>query len=384
VAAKHFLIGGAGFSGAVLARQLAEAGHHCQIIETRSHVAGHCHTKQDADTGIWVHVYGPHIFHTDQHKVWAFVNDHAQMIPYRHRVFSHYRDGVYALPINLHTINQFFNKSLSPQEAQDYIQARAEKPSHGGAPQHFEEQALAFVGRELYEAFFQGYTRKQWGIDPKALPASILKRLPLRFIYDDNYFFHPFQAIPQTGYTAMVSSILDHPRIELVLEHSLTRGKAQADHIFFTGTIDGWFDYEEGRLAYRTLDFKTYRQAGSFQGCPVMNYPSPDIDFTRITEAKYFTPWQTYPETIYMQEFSRTCGVGDIPSYPVRLVEDQALLATYLTKARAEKNVRCLGRLGTYRYLDMDVAISEAMEAAQQTWRAVGETVPIPSLLFGV
>ena len=194
---KNFLIGGAGFSGSVLARRLAEAGHHCQIIEPRAHVAGNCHAVRDEASGIMVHIYGPHIFHTDDSEVWAFVNHHAKMRPYRHRVFARHQDSIYSLPINLHTINQFFGRSFSPREARAHIRSLTEAPAHGRAPETFEEQALAFVGGDLYEAFLKGYTRKQWGVEPSSLPASILKRLPVRFVYDDNYFFMPFRAFPK-------------------------------------------------------------------------------------------------------------------------------------------------------------------------------------------
>ena len=200
--AVEILIVGAGFSGAVIGRQLAEAGHRITILEARDHVAGNCHTERDPETGVMVHRYGPHIFHTDDDGVWDYVNRFARFRPYRHRVRPTVGGRVYSLPMNLLTINQFFGRSFRPDEARAFIAAQADRSI--AEPRNFEEQALRFVGRELYEAFFKGYTEKQWGCAPAELPASILKRLPLRFNYDDNYFSHAFQGMPEDGYTALV------------------------------------------------------------------------------------------------------------------------------------------------------------------------------------
>jgi UDP-galactopyranose mutase len=203
---KRICIVGAGFSGAVIARELAEAGFRCLVIDEREHVAGNCHTERDADTGVMVHKYGPHIFHTDDVDVWDYVRRFGEMVPYVNRVKATVRGAVYSLPINLHTINQFFGETLNPAEAERFLAAKARTDID--APQNFEEQALRFVGEDLYRAFFHGYTEKQWGVPPTALPAAILQRLPLRFTYDDNYFKHPFQGMPRHGYTAIVDGIL--------------------------------------------------------------------------------------------------------------------------------------------------------------------------------
>ena len=262
---KNFLIGGAGFSGATLARHLAQSGHRCQVIDERNHIGGMCHTSRDEKTGIMLHHYGPRIFHTDNHKVWDFINSHGEMMPYRHQVFTHHKGELYKMPIHLATINQFFGECFSSNEAKAHIERLKIVPQQKTV-HNFEEQALALMGRALYEAFFKHYTYKQWGMDPKELPASILKRLPMRFDDNDHYFSHHFCAIPKQGYSAVIESILDHPLIEVILGESLTRDdKNQADHVFFTGTIDGWFGYDEGRLAYRTLDFEMGRQEGDFQ-----------------------------------------------------------------------------------------------------------------------
>ncbi|PQO22112.1 UDP-galactopyranose mutase [Rhodobacteraceae bacterium WD3A24] len=358
------LLVGAGLSGAVIGRELAEAGHHVSVVDGRDHVGGNCHTYRDGETGVLVHAYGPHIFHTDDAGVWDYVTRFETFHPYRHQVRSTVRGRVYAMPVNLHTINQFFGAAMRPDEARAFIEARAETAIT--APRNFEEQALSMIGRELYEAFFKGYTEKQWGCPPRELPAAILKRLPLRFNYDDNYFFHRFQGMPARGYTAMIADILDHPSIELHLQTWFDPAEAgQFDHVFWSGPLDGWFGYDQGRLGYRTLDFERFTDTGDFQGCAVMNYPDGDVPFTRITEHKHFAPWETHERTVCYREYSRACAPGDIPYYPIRLVAEKALLADYVARAQTGAGVTFVGRLGTYRYLDMDVTIREALDTAR-------------------
>ena len=355
---------GAGLSGAVIARALAEAGHRATVIDARPHAAGNCHTARCPETGVLVHVYGPHIFHTDDAQVWDYVNRFETFRPYRNRVKSTARGAVYALPINLHTINQFFAATMGPKEARAFIAARADASIT--EPRNFEEQALKMIGPELYETFMKGYTEKQWGCSPRDLPASILKRLPVRFNYDDNYFFHQYQGMPETGYTAMVERILDHPGIDLHLETPYTPDMADRhDHLFWSGPLDGSFGDALGRLGYRTLDFERFTDTGDHQGCAVMNYPDPEVPFTRITEHKHFAPWEAHDATVCYREYSRAAGPGDIPYYPVRLVEEKALLAEYMDRAAAAEGVTFVGRLGTYRYLDMDVTIREALDTAR-------------------
>jgi UDP-galactopyranose mutase len=354
---------GAGLSGAVIGRKLAEAGHDVTVVDQRSHVAGNCHTERDAETGVMVHVYGPHIFHTDDAEVWDYVNRFETFLPYKNRVKTTSKGQVFSLPINLHTINQFYGKTLRPDEARDFIASVADSSIEN--PQTFEEQALRFVGPDLYEAFFKGYTMKQWGMHPSELPASILKRLPVRFNYDDNYFFHRFQGMPENGYTAMVERILDHPRIAVHLETGFARADMGGwDHVFYSGPLDGWFDYELGRLGYRTLDFERFTYEGDYQGCAVMNYGEEAVPFTRITEHKHFSPWEEHSGSVCYREFSRACEAGDIPYYPIRQVSEKALLAEYVALAEKETGVSFVGRLGTYRYLDMDVTIREALDTA--------------------
>ena len=370
------MIVGAGFSGAVVARELAEAGLASWVVDGRSHVAGNAHTERHRN-GVMVHVYGPHIFHTAHQHVWDYITRFGVMEPYNHRVKATSGGRVYSLPVNLHTINQFFGTTMSPAEAEAFISARAD--SSISTPVSFEDQALKFVGRELYEAFFKGYTQKQWGMSPTELPASILARLPVRFNYEDSYFNHPFQAIPRDGYTAIVEAILDHPLIEVTLGREVTADELDgAEHVFWSGPIDAYFAHREGRLGYRTLDFVEAESTGDHQGCPVMNYCDPEVPHTRVTEHKHFAPWESHEGTVTYTEFSRLAGPEDIPYYPIRLVTEKEQLHRYVTLAGAATNVTFLGRLGTYRYLDMDVTIKEALEVASVFLENRRSSSPIP------
>jgi len=362
---KHIAIVGAGFSGAVIANQLAHAGYTVDVFESRSHIAGNCHSERDSETGVMVHIYGPHIFHTDNERVWEYVNRFSEFKPYVNRVKAITGGKVYTLPINLLTINQFFGKTLRPAEAEEFLRELGDKSIEN--PTTFEDQALRFVGRELYEAFFKTYTMKQWGLHPNQLPASILKRLPVRFNYDDNYFAHKYQGMPAEGYTALVERILDVPGITV---HLNTRfdpdAKGDYAHVFYSGPIDAWFKHAEGRLPYRTLDFEMFRDQGDYQGNAVINYCDDAERFTRITEHKHFSPWESHEGTVCYKEYSRQCEEKDIPYYPIRLARDKQQLELYVNLARQESNVTFVGRLGTYRYLDMDVTINEALNTADK------------------
>lgn len=371
-APRSFAITGAGFSGAVIARELAEAGHRVTVYDRRDHIAGNCHTVRDAATGVMVHVYGPHIFHTDFERVWAYLHRYTRMMPYVNRVKAVTAGSVYSLPINLHTINQFFGKTFSPREAEAFLQSKADLTIKD--PQNFEEQALRFVGPELYRAFFEGYTRKQWGVAPCELPASILKRLPVRFNYDDNYFAHRYQGMPEHGYTDIVAQILVHPRISVQLSTELpARAAVSGEHVIWSGALDDWFGNAHGHLGYRTLDFERFEDRGDYQGNAVINYCDLGVPHTRITEHKHFSPWERHEGTVLYRETSRACEAGDVPYYPIRLVNDRERLSRYLELARRETGVTFVGRLGTYRYLDMDVTIREALETADQMKLALAE-----------
>ena len=379
-AGDPILIVGAGLSGAVIGRTLAEAGHRVEIVDSRPHIGGNCHTERDAATGVMVHVYGPHIFHTDDEEVWAYVNGFSAFMPYKNRVKTTSGGKVYSLPVNLHTINQFFGKSMRPDEARAFIEALADVSITD--PQTFEEQALRFVGRDLYEAFFKGYTQKQWGCAPSELPASILKRLPVRFNYEDNYFFHKYQGMPEHGYTEMIARILDHPNIDVSLETRFAREQAAGyARTFYSGPLDGYFDYALGRLGYRTLDFERFTYDGDYQGCAVMNYGDDATPYTRITEHKHFSPWEEHRSSVCYREFSRECQPGDIPYYPIRLVREKAQLADYVALAEKEAGVTFVGRLGTYRYLDMDVTIREALDTARLYLTRKAENAAMPPFL---
>ena len=361
---------GAGLSCATIARELADRGHAVEILERRAHIAGNCHTERDARSQVMLHVYGPHIFHTDDDEVWAYVNRYMEFKPYVNRVKAVTQGRVFSLPINLLTINQFFGKTLSPGEARAFIESQADLSIVD--PVTFEQQALRFVGRSLYEAFFKGYTTKQWGIPPTELPASILKRLPVRFDYNDNYFAHRHQGMPADGYTAMVARMLDHPNITVHLNTEFTRDLARSyDHVFYSGPVDGYYGYDLGRLPYRTLDFERFEAAGDYQGCAVMNYCEESVPFTRITEHKYFAPWESHDSTVCYREFSRRCEPGDVPYYPVHLVQQDSMREDYLARAKAEPGMTFVGRLGTYRYLDMDVTVRHALDVARAFIRQI-------------
>ncbi|WP_179404318.1 UDP-galactopyranose mutase [Burkholderia guangdongensis] len=368
---------GAGFSGAVIAYRLAAQGYSVDVFDSRPHVAGNCHSERDADTGVMVHVYGPHIFHTSNERVWNFVNEFDEFMPFVNRVKAIVKGRVYTLPISLLTINQFFGKTFSPAEAREFMESIGDKSIV--EPRTFEEQALRFVGRELYEAFFYGYTKKQWGMEPSQLPASILKRLPVRFNYDDNYYNSAFQGMPKNGYTYIVEKLLDHPNIRVHLNARFDRKMAaDYDHVFYSGPIDGWFGFTEGRLGYRTLDFVTERHDGDYQGNAVINYCDAEVPWTRISEHKHFSPWESHERTLIFKEHSRLCGENDVPYYPIRLADEKTLLARYIDIAKKEEKITFIGRLGTYRYLDMHVTIQEALETADRflAARDKGEAMP--------
>ena len=374
---RHIAIVGAGFSGAVIARELAEAGHRVDVFDSRDHVAGNCHTqRQDGD--VMVHVYGPHIFHTAHEHVWEYINRFGEMMPYNHKVKATTQGRVFSLPVNLLTINQFFGKTFTPTEAEAFIAEQADQSIVN--PQSFRDQGLRFVGPHLYEAFFDGYTRKQWGVDPDELPASILARLPVRFNYDDSYFNHPYQAIPRDGYTPIIENILNHSGITVTLGVTKSQSDlASFDHVVWSGPIDAYFNYQYGRLGYRTLDFEGEVHDGDFKGYAVMNDGDADVPYTRITEHKHFAPWESHEKTVTYHEYSRLAEPNDVPYYPIRLVKEKDQLRQYIDEVAKLTNITFVGRLGTYRYLDMDVTIHEALGAVKNlmaAWDAGTPTSP--------
>jgi UDP-galactopyranose mutase len=375
---KKIAVVGAGFSGAVIAHELAKAGCESDVFDVRPHVAGNCHTERDLATGIMIHTYGPHIFHTSNDRVWDFIRQFDEFMPFTNRVKAITGNRVFSLPINLLTINQFFGKTLTPSEASQFIASIGDSSIVN--PQTFEEQALRFIGRELYDAFFREYTIKQWGLDPSELPASILKRLPIRLNYDDNYYASTHQGMPKHGYTHIIEKMLDHPSINVHLNKKLDRQDARNyHHVFYSGAIDAWFNCDEGVLGYRTLDFVKEYHNGDFQGNAVINYCDDSVPWTRISEHKHFSPWEVHEKSVIFKEFSRLCGPKDTPYYPIRLVTEKTLLKQYVDRAREEPHISFVGRLGTYRYLDMHIAIVEALEASERFLMCEAAGTPVPA-----
>ncbi len=377
---KKYLIIGAGFSGSVLANLLCK-NSDCviDIWDERDHIAGNCHTKRDEQTNIMVHEYGPHIFNTDKKEIWDYVNSFVEFKPYVHRVKAMSNGKVYSLPVNLHTINQLFGKSFTPAQAKEFLAALADTSI--AEPQNFEEQALRFIGKELYYAFFYGYTKKQWGCEPTELPASILKRIPVRFNYDDNYHNNIYTGIPVDGYTALMEKLIDNPNIHVTLNKKFNAGDDVSgyDHVFYTGPIDAYFNFKHGRLGYRTVTFEKHYADGDFQGVTQMNYCDADVPYTRIAEPKHFTYWEQHDKTVYFKEFSKETTPDDIPYYPKRLQQDKNILLQYRNAAMQLGKVSFLGRLATYRYMDMHHVIGEAMQFAKLFMQATanGSTLPV-------
>lgn len=361
---KKYLIVGAGFSGAVLAERLSRT-NDCEIliIDERKHIGGNCYTERDKGTDIMVHTYGPHIFNTSNEEVWKYIQQFGEFIPYINRVKAISKGKVYSMPINLHTINQFFGKAFNPEEAKTFINSLSDVTIE--EPKNFEEQALKFIGENLYKSFFYGYTKKQWGCEPTELPASILKRLPVRFNYNDNYYSTQYQGIPKDGYTAIFEKMLDHPSIKIVLNTKFDNNFdiSAYDHVFYTGPIDAFFNFQFGRLSYRTVIFEKGEAEGDYQGNAVINYTDEEVPYTRVHEHKHFTPWEEHDKTVYFKEYSKETEIGDVPYYPKRLAHDLEILAQYNSEVEKLKGFTFLGRLATYRYMDMHHVIGEALEA---------------------
>lgn len=376
---NRFLIIGAGFSGAVLARELAQ-NIDCKIDvwDERDHIGGNCFTERDKETGIMVHKYGPHIFNTDKKEIWDYVNSFTEFRPYVHRVKAMHNGNAYSLPVNLQTLNQFFNKTFTPETAKIFLETLGDK--NISEAKNFEEQALYFIGKELYNAFFYGYTKKQWGCEPAELPASILKRIPVRFNYDDNYHNNIFTGIPVEGYAHLIEKLFNHSSIKICLGKKFCSGAStiEYDHLFYTGPIDAYFNFEFGRLGYRTVTFESSTHNGDYQGVTQMNYCDENVPFTRITEHKHFTPWEQHSRTIIFKEFSKETGETDIPYYPKRLKEDKMLLDKYRFKANSLQQVSFLGRLATYRYMDMHHVIGEALSFSKAFLEALQSNKSLP------
>ena len=315
-----------------------------------------------------IHEFGPHVFHTSREDVWQYIRRWDEFRPYTSRVKAVTERGVFSLPINLLTINQFFGLRLDPRQAELFMAGLGEKSIQ--QPRTFEEQALHYLGRELYQAFFYGYTKKQWGIEPAELPSSILARLPVRFNYDDSYYNDTYSAIPVHGYTHLVENLLDHPHLDVHVGRPFGRSDAQDfDHVFYTGSLDRWFECDVGPLGYRSLLFERLVERGDHQGNAQINYCEEKVPYTRVTEFKHFTPWEDHELTVCFRETSVPARASDPLCYPLpfgarassRYPDFSACTATFVT---------FLGRLATYRYLDMHVVVAEALDLARKVLEA--------------
>ena len=365
-----YLIVGAGFFGAVFARQMADAGRRCLLIDRREHIGGNCYTH--SVDGIDVHRYGPHIFHTRSGRIWEFINRFTTFHPYRHRVRARCGGRLFTLPVNLMTLHQLWGVS-TPAEALAELERRREPIAE---PANFEQWALAHVGREIYELFFRGYTLKQWGRDPKELPASILKRLPIRLDFNDEYFDDTFQGIPVGGYTPVFEKLLAGIDVRLRCDYFSRRAELErlADKIVYTGMVDQFFDYRLGHLEWRSLRFEMQRLAvEDFQGGAIVNYCDAGVPFTRITEFRHFVPGHVRPKgrTVISREYPQRWQPGTEPFYPVNTEHNESLLMQY--RAMKPEHVIFGGRLGDYRYYDMDQVIGSALARAKAEL-AGGET----------
>ncbi|MDD7403863.1 MAG: UDP-galactopyranose mutase [Butyribacter sp.] len=359
-----YLIVGAGLFGAVFAQEMTKRGKKCLVIDKRPHIAGNIYCEQTE--GINVHKYGAHIFHTSNKKVWDYMNQFAEFNQYINSPVAVYKDELYNLPFNMNTFSKMWGIK-TPQEAKDIIAKQIEQ-LHIEEPENLEEQALSLVGKDVYEKLVKGYTEKQWGRDCKELPAFIIKRLPLRFTYDNNYFNDRYQGIPMGGYTQIVEKLLEGSDVLLETDYFEFRKDHQdiADKTVYTGMLDQYFDYQYGVLEYRSVRFEEETlDTDNFQGNAVVNYTEREVPYTRIIEHKHFE-FGTQPKTVISKEYPSEWKQGDEPYYPVNDAKNEALVEKYRQLAQKEKNVIFGGRLGEYRYYDMDKVVEAALEAVNR------------------
>jgi UDP-galactopyranose mutase len=366
------IVVGSGFFGLTVAERVAEdLGLKVLVIDRRTHIGGNAYSEAEPETGIEVHRYGAHLFHTSNVPVWEYVNRFTSFTSYVHRVYTNYRGEVFPLPINLGTVNQFFRSAYSPAEARAVIAEQAREFDSQQAA-NLEQKGISLIGRPLFEAFIRDYTAKQWQTPADELPAEVISRLPVRYTYDNRYFNDTFEGLPTDGYTAWLERMADHPNIEVRLnsdffdESQPVNKQAVVGQIpvVYTGPVDRYFGYSGGTLSWRTLDFEQQvLPVGDFQGTPVMNYADANVPYTRIHEFRHFHPEREYPsdKTVIMREYSRFATHEDEPYYPVNTPSDRQSLLGYRELQAGEPNVFFGGRLGTYQYLDMHMAIGSAL-----------------------
>ncbi|MGP9746825.1 UDP-galactopyranose mutase [Brachybacterium sp. AOP29-B2-41] len=370
------LIVGSGLFGLTVAeRAVAEHGAKVTIIDRRPHVGGNAYSEADEQTGIEVHKYGAHLFHTSNERVWEYVNRFTDFTGYQHKVFTNHQGVVYPMPINLGTVNQFFQSAYTPSEARALITEQAGEFA-GKDPENLNDKGISLIGRPLYEAFIKNYTGKQWQTDPKDLPASIISRLPVRYTYNNRYFNDTYEGLPTQGYTAWLERMADHPNIEVKLDtdffdtsQPLNKDAVRGNiPVVYTGPMDRYFDFELGELGWRTIDLETeHLDVGDFQGTSVMNYADAETPYTRIIEPRHFHPERDYyptDRTVIQREYSRFAESGDEPYYPINSGSDRERVLAYRELADAEPRTLFGGRLGTYQYLDMHMAIGSALSMA--------------------
>ena len=358
-----YLIVGSGLYGAVFAQQAQKKGKKVLVIDKRPNIAGNVYTE-DIEK-IHVHKYGAHIFHTNNKKVWNYITQFAEFNRFTNSPVANFKGELYSLPFNMYTFNKMWGV-VTPQEAADKIEQQ-KKEAGIIEPKNLEEQAISLVGRDIFEKLIKGYTEKQWGRKCTELPAFIIKRLPFRFVYDNNYFKDPYQGIPKGGYTRIVKKLLEGVQVCLNTDFFANREEltAQADKVLFTGMIDEFYDYCYGELEYRSLRFETeVLDMGNYQGNAVVNYTDYEVPYTRIIEHKHFE-FGTQPKTVITREYPAAWEKGKEPYYPVNDPKNSELFDKYERRALEEKNVIFGGRLGMYRYMDMDQVIEEALSLAE-------------------
>ncbi|MDX1889567.1 UDP-galactopyranose mutase [Mycolicibacterium sp. 050158] len=373
------IVVGSGFFGLTIAERVAtQLDKRVLVLDRRPHIGGNAYSEPEPQTGIEIHKYGAHLFHTSNERVWDYVRQFTEFTGYQHRVFAMHAGQAYQFPMGLGLVSQFFGRYFTPDEARALIAEQAAEFDSTQA-QNFEEKAISLIGRPLYEAFVKHYTAKQWETDPRNLPAGNITRLPVRYTFDNRYFNDTYEGLPVDGYTAWLENMAADDRIEVRLNTDWfevgdeLKAANPGAPVVYTGPLDRYFDYSAGRLGWRTLDFETeVLDTGDFQGTPVMNYNDAEVPYTRIHEFRHFHPERSYPtdKTVIMREYGRFAKDEDEPYYPINTPEDRAMVTAYRELAKAEtasQHVLFGGRLGTYQYLDMHMAIASALNMYDNT-----------------